>query len=67
MTTLLKLPFDVMYAACISAHKSYEEVNDTDADWKKIYADYSQFRRDQNQWFRLTETTFDRYMQQADL
>ena len=36
-------------------------------DWKKIYTDYKAFRKDQNAWFRLTEGTFDRYMQQAKL
>ena len=66
-TKLRQMPKDVMDAAFKAAMKSYDELSDTNADWKKIYADYKQFRKDQNQWFRLTETTFDRYMQQADL
>ncbi|MDP4607756.1 MAG: TRAP transporter substrate-binding protein [Burkholderiaceae bacterium] len=66
-TKLIQMPKDVMDAAFKAAQESYEELSDTDADWKKIYADFKQFRRDQNQWARLTEGTFDRYMQQAKL
>ena len=66
-TKLRQLPKDVMDTAFKAAMKSYEELNDTNADWKKIYASYSAFRKDANLWFRLTEGTFDRYMQQAKL
>jgi len=66
-TKLRQMPKDVMDAAFKAAQTSYAELSDTNADWKKIYADYEQFRRDQNQWHRLTEGTFDRYMQQAAL
>ena len=45
----------------------YTELNDTNPAWKKIYTDYSAFRKDQNLWFRFTEATFDRYMQSAKL
>jgi TRAP-type mannitol/chloroaromatic compound transport system substrate-binding protein len=57
----------VMDAAFNEAQRSYEELNQKNPAWKKIYADWSGFRRDANQWFRLTEGTFDRYMQQAKL
>ena len=66
-TKLRQLPKDVMDTAFKAAMKSYDELSATNEDWKKIYADYSQFRKDQNLWFRLTEGTFDRYMQQAKL
>jgi TRAP-type mannitol/chloroaromatic compound transport system substrate-binding protein len=36
-------------------------------NWKKVYADYSKFRADQNLWFRFTEATFDRFMQSQKL
>ena len=45
----------------------YAELNDTNPSWKKIYTDYSAFRKDQNLWSRFTEATFDRYMQSAKL
>ncbi|MDH5208618.1 MAG: ABC transporter substrate-binding protein, partial [Burkholderiaceae bacterium] len=31
--------------------------------WKRIYSDYINFLREQNLWFRFTESTFDSYMQ----
>jgi TRAP-type mannitol/chloroaromatic compound transport system substrate-binding protein len=62
-TKLRAMPRDVMQTAFTEAMKSYEELNDTSPQWKKIYADYRGFRKDQNQWFQLTEGTFDRFMQ----
>ena len=35
--------------------------------WKKIYEDYSAFRRDQNLWFRFAEAGFDDFMQAQKL
>ena len=66
-TKLRQMPKDIMDAAFNYAMKSYDELSDTNEDWKKIYSDYKGFRKDQNAWFRLTEGTFDRYMQQAKL
>ena len=39
----------------------------SNASWKKIYADFSRFRAEQNLWFRFTEATFDRFMQAQKL
>ena len=39
----------------------------SNADWKKIYDDYSHFRRDANLWFRFTEAGFDDFMQAQKL
>lgn len=66
-TKLRQLPKDVMDAAFAEAQRTYEELNEKNPAWKKIYGDWAAFRRDANQWFRLTEGTFDRYMQQAKL
>ncbi len=33
----------------------YAELSDTNPNWKKVYADYANFRRDQNLWFRFCE------------
>jgi len=52
-----------METAFKAGMKAYEELNDTSPQWKKIYADYRGYRKDQNQWFQLTESTFDRFMQ----
>ena len=64
---LAAFPKPVMDSAFKSAMELYTELNDTNPAWKKIYTDYSAFRKDQNLWFRFTEATFDRYMQSAKL
>jgi len=45
----------------------YAELSEKNPHWKKIYADYSNFRRDQNLWFRFTEMRFDQFMQSQKL
>ncbi|MBX3609978.1 MAG: TRAP transporter substrate-binding protein [Hydrogenophaga sp.] len=64
---VLAFPKSVMDLAFKESMAVYAELNDTNPNWKKIYADYSAFRRDQNLWFRFTEAQFDRYMQSAKL
>jgi len=66
-TKLRPFPADVMNAAFREAFGLYEELSAKNEDWKKIYADYSKFRADQNLWFRFTEATFDRFMQSQKL
>jgi TRAP-type mannitol/chloroaromatic compound transport system substrate-binding protein len=60
---LRPFPNDVMAAAYKAAMGFYEELSAKNANWKKVYADYATFRRDQNQWFRFTEARFDSFMQ----
>jgi TRAP-type mannitol/chloroaromatic compound transport system substrate-binding protein len=45
----------------------YDELSAKNPNWKKVYADYSAFRKQQNLWFRFSEATFDRYMQGVKL
>jgi TRAP-type mannitol/chloroaromatic compound transport system substrate-binding protein len=58
---------DVMAEAFKQSMALYEEISGKNEDWKKIYADFSKFRADQNLWFRFTEATFDRFMQSQKL
>ncbi len=58
-----RMPKDVMDAAFKAAFAVYAELNGTNPAWKKIYTDYNSFLREQNLWFRFTESTFDNYMQ----
>jgi TRAP-type mannitol/chloroaromatic compound transport system substrate-binding protein len=60
---LFRFPKDVMDASFKAAQDVYTELNDTNPAWKKVYADYANFRRDQNLWFRFTEAGFDSFMQ----
>ncbi len=64
---VLPFPKAVMDAAFKESMSLYEELNGKNANWKKVYDDYAAFRRDQNLWFRFTESTFDRYMQSVKL
>lgn len=64
---VLAFPKTVMDEAYKESMALYSELSDTNPNWKKIYTDYSAFRKDQNLWFRFTEAQFDRYMQSAKL
>ncbi|MBV6409714.1 MAG: Alpha-keto acid-binding periplasmic protein TakP [Rhodocyclaceae bacterium] len=64
---LQRMPKDAMDAAFKAAMALYSELNAKNANWKKIYEDYSAFRREQNQWFRFAEGGFDSYMQAQKL
>ncbi len=64
---LFPFPKDLMDTAFKEAMALYAELSDKNPNWKKIYADYSSFRRDANLWFRYTEATFDDFMQRQKL
>ncbi|WP_137919625.1 TRAP transporter substrate-binding protein [Hydrogenophaga sp. 2FB] len=66
-TKVLAFPKAVMDAAFKESMAVYDENSASNPKWKKIYADYSNFRKDQNLWFRFTEAQFDNYMQRAKL
>ena len=58
---------DEFIAHIKAAGEVYSELNASNADWKKIYADFSAWRRDANLWFRFTEAGFDDFMQAQKL
>jgi len=64
---LFPFPKDLMDAAFKEAMALYSEISATNPAWKKVYEDYSAFRRDSNLWFRYTEATFDDFMQRQRL
>jgi TRAP-type mannitol/chloroaromatic compound transport system substrate-binding protein len=64
---LFPFPKDMMDAAFKESMALYSEVSAKNANWKKIYEDYSAFRKEANLWFRFTEARFDSYMQNAKL
>ena len=43
------------------------ELSASNPAWKKIYADWAPFRRDQHLMFRFAEAGFDDFMQQQKL
>jgi TRAP-type mannitol/chloroaromatic compound transport system substrate-binding protein len=64
---LVAMPKPVLDAAFKAAMEIYAELNAKNPNWKKVYSDYAEFRRDQNLWFRFTEGRFDSYMQSVKL
>ena len=64
---LRPFPADVMTEAFRQSMALYDELSRRNENWKKVYAAYSKFRAEQNLWFRFTEATFDRFMQQQKL
>lgn len=66
-TKLVAFPKAVMDAAFKESMDVYAELSASNPAWKKIYADYSTFRKDQNLWFRFCEARFDSFMQSAKL
>ena len=62
-TKLRPFPTDVLNAAFSASMQLYDELNQSNPAWKKIYEDYSKFRKDANLWFQFTEAKFDSFMQ----
>src|SRR5690349_7608561 len=66
-TKLFRFPKDMMEGSFKAAGEIYAELNGSNADWKKIFADFQNWRRDANLWFRFTEAGFDDFMQAQKL
>jgi TRAP-type mannitol/chloroaromatic compound transport system substrate-binding protein len=66
-TKLVRFPKEIMDAALKESLALYSDLSGTNPAWKKVYEDFSAFRRDVNLWFRFTEAGFDDYMQSAKL
>jgi TRAP-type mannitol/chloroaromatic compound transport system substrate-binding protein len=66
-TKLFRFPKDVMESAFKESMAIYAELSAKNPNWKKVYEDYSNFRRDQNLWFRFAEAGFDDFMQSQKL
>ena len=64
---LRPFPGDVMAQAFRHSMALYDELSSRNENWRKVYADYTRFRSEQNLWFRFTEATFDRFMQSQKL
>ena len=64
---VLPFPKDVMDLAYKESMALYAEVSAKNENWKKVYEDYANFRRDQNLWFRFTEAGFDDFLQAQKL
>jgi TRAP-type mannitol/chloroaromatic compound transport system substrate-binding protein len=66
-TKLHRFPKDMMDASFKEAIAVYADLSNSNPAWKKIYADYAAFRKEQNLWFRFAESSFDDFMQAQKL
>ena len=64
---LFPFPKDMMDAAFKASQELYSEISAKNPNWKKVYDDYSSWRREANLWFKVTEARFDNYMQSVKL
>ncbi|PRD68997.1 ABC transporter substrate-binding protein [Malikia spinosa] len=60
-------PKPVLDAAFKASNALCADLSRRNPAWRRIYADYSAFRREQNLWHRLPEAHFDRYLQSVRL
>ncbi len=64
---VVPFPKDVLDNAFKTSMDLYDELSAKNPNWKKVYDDYNNFRREQNLWFRFTEARFDQFMQSQKL
>lgn len=57
-----RMPKEIMDAAFKARNEVYAELNESNANWRKIYTDYERFMRDQFQWTALAENSYNQYM-----
>ncbi|MDE2048558.1 MAG: TRAP transporter substrate-binding protein [Betaproteobacteria bacterium] len=66
-TKLHRFSKPIMDSAFKASMELYSELSNKNPNWKKVYTDYANFRRDENLWFRFCEASFDEYMQSQRL
>ncbi|MFO1122221.1 MAG: TRAP transporter substrate-binding protein [Hyphomicrobiales bacterium] len=55
-------PQDVMEACFKAANETYDEINASNAAFKKIYDSMAAYRRDAYLWLQVSEATYDNFM-----
>ena len=64
---LNRIPKAIMDEAFKHTEDVYADLNAKNPQWKKVFTDYNNFRKETNQWFRFAESAYDGYMQNAKL
>jgi TRAP-type mannitol/chloroaromatic compound transport system substrate-binding protein len=62
---LRPFPNEILEASLKAANELYDEISAKNADWKKIYDSYRNFRNEQYLWFQVAEYNFDTFMIRA--
>jgi TRAP-type mannitol/chloroaromatic compound transport system substrate-binding protein len=58
-------PQEIMEASLKASNELYEDLSTRNADWKKVYESYRNFRTEQYLWWQVAEYTFDNFMIRA--
>ena len=66
-TKVVPFPQTVLDASFKATMGLYADLDKSNPDWKKIYADFRNFQRDQILWFRFAESRFDSFMSSQKL
>ena len=64
---LHRFPREIVDAGFKESMALYSEISAKNPNWKKVYDDFSKFRKEQNMWWKFAESGFDEYMQSQDL
>ena len=64
---LFPFPKETIEFAFKEAQALYSEISAKNPRWKKVFDDYSAYRKDANLWFQFTEANFDDFMQKQKL
>jgi len=58
-------PQEIMEASLKASNELYEDLSTRNADWKRVYESYRNFRTEQYLWWQVAEYTFDNFMIRA--
>ena len=62
-TKLHRFPKEVIAAGYKEANALFADLSSKNANFRKVYDDYSKFQADQNMWFSFAEATMDEFTQ----
>jgi len=62
---LRPFPNEMLEACLKAANELYDEISSKNAEWKKVYESYRNFRNEEYLWFQVAEYTFDNFMVRA--
>jgi TRAP-type mannitol/chloroaromatic compound transport system substrate-binding protein len=64
---LHRMPKPIMDEAFKITQQLYSDLSNKNPHWKKVYTDYAAYLKEQNQWHRYAEKSFDDFMQAQKL
>ncbi len=62
---LRAFPRDIMQASYNAAFDIYDDLNQKNPKWRKIFEPWNKYREEQLLWFRVAEKNFDDFVMSA--